>query len=402
MPFETRAKTPSAGAGLRTLPPLDRVNALATLIEAEAVADEQATQVATAVVDALHAAGLLALMVPRELGGEEADPATLIDVIRALAYHDGSTGWYAGAVMTAGAVSGAMLGPKAIAAIYRPGARAICAGQAAPTGRAERAGPAAWRVSGKFAFASGCPEAEWLVGGYVVHENGQPLPGPHGAPTMLIGFTPRDAATYRGNWNVLGLRGTGSYDFEVAEQTLPADFFFEPGITPPRRGGALYRMGFMALPCLTHAAFALGCACRALDEWRDFAETKPRAPGVMANAMPTTQRDLAIAHAELRAAEAYVRRTFDHLYAAAQSGGPIDDDLRLDGRLCASNALATGTRVAQQAYAACTTTALRNGNAIQRAFRDMLAGNAHFLTGEGSWIDAGKVIAHAPGAALVF
>ena len=44
----------------------------------------------------------------------------------------------------------------------------------------------------------------------------------------------------------------------------------------------------------------------------------------------------------------------------------------------------------------------RNASALQRAFRDIHAGNAHFLTAEQSWIDAGKVLAGAEGAVLIF
>src|SRR3546814_8787419 len=59
-------------------------------------------------------------------------------------------------------------------------------------------------------------------------------------------------------------------------------------------------------------------------------------------------------------------------------------------------------RIAQTAYAACTTTVLRNGHPLQRAYRDICAGNAHFLTAEQSLIDSGRVIAGVEGAALVF
>ena len=82
---------------------------------------------------------------------------------------------------------------------------------------------------------------------------------------------PRSTVEFLGNWNVLGLRGTGSYDFRVPEQIIHEDFVLNPGSAQVRRGGPLYRMGFLALPCLTHAAFALGCARRALDEFQpDF------------------------------------------------------------------------------------------------------------------------------------
>ncbi len=380
---------------------LAKVRALGPIIEAHAAGNELATQIADEVVELLRSAGVFALMVPRELGGSEAPPDVLIDVIRELSYHDGSTGWYAGAVMTAGAVSGACLGSEAIAALYPASGPLICAGQAAPTGRAERVA-GGYRISGKFSFGSGCPAAAYLVGGYVVHADGAPVMGRHGQPMMLIGFAPRETVSFLGNWHVLGLRGTGSYDFEVADQILHEDFFIEVAAPTVRRGGTLYRMGFMALPALTHASFALGCGRRMLDEWAAFARTKQRAPGQFVHQTQTFQRDFAVAHAEQRAAEAYVRRSFATLFEAADQGHTISDDMKLDGRLSASHALATAARIAQTAFASTTTSALRNGNALQRCFRDIHAGNAHFLTSEQSFIDAGKVLGGVEGASVIF
>ena len=379
---------------------LDRVRSFGDLIDKSAAADEAATEVSPEVVETLIDAGIFKLMVPRDLGGMEAHPELLVDVLSEISYHDGSTGWYSGAVMTAGGVSGALLGERAISAIFGSGESTLAAGQAAPGGKAERIGDS-YRVSGLFSFGSGAPTARWIVGGYVLHEKGAPVLNEGGEPVMLIGFVPRSTVELLGNWNALGLRGTASYDFRVHEQILHEDFLFDPASAQVRRGGTLYRMGFMALPCLTHAAFAVGCARRALDEWRDFAKAKKRGGNVYANELQTFQRDFAMAHAELRSAEAYVRRTFSSLFDAAQAGD-IDDDLKIDGRLCASHALAVGNKVAQMAYTSCTTHALRSGNAIQRSFRDLQAGNAHFLTGEQSWIDAGKVLAQLPGARIVF
>jgi alkylation response protein AidB-like acyl-CoA dehydrogenase len=259
-----------------------------------------------------------------------------------------------------------------------------------------------YRISGRYAFGSGSPYAQWLVGGYILHENGAPVIGEHGTPVMLIGLAPRERVKFLGNWDVLGLRGTGSYDFEVTEQLLHEDFFFNPGAPVQRRGGALYRMGFMAMPCISHGSFAIGAARRVLDEWLSFAKSKPRGNGQPMHEMQTFQRDFAVATADLHAAEAYFRETFAKLYAAANEGGAIADTLRLDGRLSTSHAFVVAMRVAQAAFASCTTQAVRNASRLQRAFRDIHAGNAHFLTAEQSLIDAGKVLAGAEGAVLVF
>lgn len=379
---------------------LERVRALGPQIDAAAAADEDITELSREIVARLDAMGVYGMMAPRDVGGSEATPEELIDVISELSYWDGSAGWYAHAVMTGGSVAGAWLGDEAAAAIFPGGKFQHAAGQAAPTGKAERVA-GGYRVSGRYSFASGSPGAKWIVGGYILHEGGQPVIGAGGQPVMLIGLAPREKVRFLGNWDVLGLRGTGSYDFEVPEQVIPEAFFHNTAAPVLHRGGALYRMGFMALPCISHGAFAVGSARRMLDEWQKFAKSKPRADGRPASAMQTFQRDFAMLTAEQRAAESWFRETFGRLYAAAQTGS-VSDALRLEGRLSTSHTLVVAVRIAQAAFASSTTTGLRNGSAIQRFFRDINAGNAHFLTAEQSLIDAGRVLVGEEGAAIVF
>jgi alkylation response protein AidB-like acyl-CoA dehydrogenase len=380
---------------------LARVRALGPMIDGEASRNETITELSSKVVAAMEEAGIFGLMAPREVGGGEAHPAELLDVIAELSYWDGSAGWYAHAVMTGGAVAGAFLGPRAVEAIFPSGRFLHAAGQAAPTGRAERVGDS-YRISGRYAFGSGTPGAQWIVGGYVLHEEGKPVMSAYGQPIMLIGLAPRENVNFLGNWNVLGLRGTGSYDFEVPEQLLHEDFFHNTAAPRTPRGGPLYRMGFMAMPCISHGGFALGAARRMLDEWLKFARSKPREGGRPGSEMQTFQRDFAAATAELHAAEAYMKQTFNRLFDAAGAGQPITTEMQLDGRLSASHALTVAVRIAQAAYSGSTTHGLRNGSVIQRYFRDINAGNAHFLTAEQSVIDAGKVLAGVEGAVVIF
>jgi alkylation response protein AidB-like acyl-CoA dehydrogenase len=379
-------------AGPYATPALDRVRALRALIEGCAARDEEATQLADEVCTALYEAGLFALMAPREVGGEEAHPDTMIDVIRELSYYDGSTGWYVGAVTTGAAVSGAYLGERAIDAIYRSGPIKLCAGQAVPSGRAVREGDH-YRISGRYTFGSGTPSASFCVGGYHVYEGDKPVLGENGQPIHLIGLAPREHVRFHGNWDVIGLRATGSYDFEVCEHLLHEDHFLQAGVARAKRGGTLYKIGFMAIPCLHHGSWAIGVAQRALDEWLAIAQAKKRPDG-FAHEAKTMQRDYAVAQGELRAAEAYYRKSYSTLFERVEAGANREEieALHLDARLSTSNAVLTGTRVTQTAFTACTTLALRDGNMIQRCFRDSQAGNAHILTGETSFIEAGRML----------
>ena len=123
--------------------------------------------------------------------------------------------------------------------------------------------------------------------------------------------------------------------------------------------------------------------------------------------------------AERARAEARRRQSYDVLargfLAVAAGDGP--EALRLSKKaaeiaaeapglvrvLAAQAAEAAGdTGQAQAAYTASTTHGLRNGSVIQRYFRDINAGNAHFLTAEQSVIDAGKVLAGVEGAVVIF
>jgi indole-3-acetate monooxygenase len=380
----------SAAQGL-----LQRIDAIRETVEQAAQANDEASALAPEVIDALEQAGVFELLAPAELGGIEAHPLEAIEALRRLSYFDGSTGWYCQAATTGPAVAGAFLGDRAVEAIFYGGNRPTCAGQAAPTGKATREGDG-YRLSGSFSFGSGLPNANWFVGGYILHEDGAPVLR-DSMPIMLIALVPRDKAEVRGNWNVLGLRGTGSYDFIVPEQWVHADFTLDAGNPVPRRGGALYRMGFLGVPLLCHASFAIGCTERMLDEWVLHAKSKQKPTGGTIAEGEIFQNSLGRAQARFRSARAYVLSTFAKL-AESAAQGQIADDLKLDARLCTSNAIATGAAVSQAAFTSSATTGLRNGNRLQRCYRDLQAANAHFLTGEQSFIDSGRWLVGLPGS----
>ncbi len=63
------------------------------LIESEADRVDEKLTLTKPIVDKLVESGLFRLLVPRDLGGLEADPSTIIDVFEELSFADGSVGW---------------------------------------------------------------------------------------------------------------------------------------------------------------------------------------------------------------------------------------------------------------------------------------------------------------------
>ena len=72
---------------------LKAVDEIAEVIRAGTSASEELRQLPASSVEALEHAGIFRMVLPRELGGYEADPVTQHEVIDRLAYHDASAGW---------------------------------------------------------------------------------------------------------------------------------------------------------------------------------------------------------------------------------------------------------------------------------------------------------------------
>ena len=72
---------------------IDAAKRLAPRIQASAEEIEQSRRLPLPLVEAMAQAGLFRLWIPRALGGEEADPMTLVRVVEEVSRADGAAGW---------------------------------------------------------------------------------------------------------------------------------------------------------------------------------------------------------------------------------------------------------------------------------------------------------------------
>ncbi|HVW33120.1 MAG TPA: acyl-CoA dehydrogenase family protein [Acidimicrobiia bacterium] len=363
---------------------------LATIVEAGAARSEQQGYLADDTVVALRRSGLFAALLPRCLGGQEADPVTAIDVIAELARADGSAGWTLMAGMVTNAIAAAWFGDDAVQTMFGAGADVVCAGQFAPKGEAHPQ-EGGYRVRGRFSFGSGARHADWLFGGFRVIRDGAPELLENGLPNVLGVCIPAAGVRLDGNWDVLGLTGTGSYDYEIPDQAVTPGYTFELFAAGPVRGGPLYRLGIHGLTAAGHAGYALGVARRALDEVAALAGRRRRLGARTLVTQETFQRDFAVAEASLRAARAYVTSAFGGLFRSAAADG-ITLEQRADCRLATTWATRTAAEVTRFAYLQSGSDGLRNPNLIQRCFRDMHAGSQHLFVDENTFVDAARVL----------
>ena len=191
-------------------------------------------------------------------------------------------------------------------------------------------------------------------------------------PMIRAYFVPRERVEFLDNWDVMGLAGTGSYDYEVPEQTIHEDFTFDLINAEPRRGGPVYRLGVLGLTAAGHAAFALGVGRHGMDELTRIVQTKHRLGADPLRDQQLFRHDYAMHDAALLAARAFVFESFATVQDVLDAGDDPSPVQRQRLRQATTYATRVATDAVRFAYTAAGTDALRPG-ALQRCFRDLHA-----------------------------
>lgn len=371
---------------------LTAARAVTDVVEREAAASEAARTLTQPVVEALHDAGLFRLMTPRDLGGEEADLATVLAVYEEVTRADASTGWSLLANATTTGFAGAFLGDRAVKAMFGGDADPVHAGQFAPRGTSV-ACDGGYVVSGRYSFGSGCAHAGWMGGGTIeLDEQGTPVISERGIPVIRAFFVPAAGVELLGNWDVMGLCGTGSYDYAVPEQTVDESFTFRLVEDEPQRGGPLYRLGVLGLTAAGHAAFALGVGKRALEELLTIVAGKQRLGATIPlREQQLFRHELGMHDAALRAARALVFEAFDDAQSTLERGDDATPLQRQRLRQATTYATRVAVDVVRFAYTAAGTDALRP-SVLQRCFRDMHAATQHIFVDPDTMTETGRLL----------
>jgi alkylation response protein AidB-like acyl-CoA dehydrogenase len=342
------------------------------------------------VVAELAAAGLFALCVPRSLHGEEAPPTTLIRVIEELAKGDAAAAWCVMIGATTGLVAG-YLDKTTAHEIFAHAPEAVAGGVFAPAGRAiDEAG--GYRVTGRWAFASGCQHCAWLMGGCAVDE-GAARPFKHGPLASRLMIFPAAEARVHDTWKVVGLCGTGSHDIEVRELFVPRERSVSLVADPPREAGALYHFPVFGLLAAGVSAVALGLARAAIDEFTQLAAAKQPTGSTRSLAeRPAAQAEIARAEASIHAARSYLLEISESVYECAGQHAEVPLHLRARVRMAATHATLSAAQAVDQMYHAGGSTSIYERSPLQRYFRDVHVVTQHMAVAPATLELAGRVL----------
>ena len=347
-----------------------RVRGILPIIAAAAERIETERELPSEVLEAMFEAGLFRLTLPRFLGGAELPIAILAQAAEAIATADASTAWCLGQAFGC-AMSAAFLDEGPAAQVFGP-RDAVLAWGAGNEGKAV-ATEGGYTVTGTWRFASGGKHATWL-GGHcrVCDADGSVRVQADGAPLIRTALFPRSAASISDDWYVMGLRGTRSEGYSVA------DLFVEDALTLDRDtagecrvDATLYRFTTTNIYASVFSGVALGIARAMLDDLLALASHKhPRGARNSMRDSAVVQTRLAELEAQLGSARAYQQQVLTQVWQKVDCTKALEMADRSRLRLATTYAIDQATDVTEQVFRLAGATAIFDSRAFERRFRD--------------------------------
>jgi alkylation response protein AidB-like acyl-CoA dehydrogenase len=256
-----------------------------------------------------------------------------------------------------------------------------------------------YRLTGRWAYNSGAPNADWIVAPVTVFDGDQPRIGPAGAATVFAFLAPSEVEIID-TWYVTGLRATGTQDLRVDNVFVAEDMVghgtMGPGgpVLRTMRQSVITRIPFFSIAGFAQVPpVALGLARRALEEFTRLAQTKQSAFGGPRLA-EQVQAQLALARAEalVRAARTYWYHEVETLWDAAVEDRPMSMEDRAAQRIASLLATEHCVAAVDLLYRLAGSSAMFQSSPLERCFRDLHTAAQHLQVQEGRWETTGRVL----------
>jgi alkylation response protein AidB-like acyl-CoA dehydrogenase len=329
-------------------------------------ADEHG-QLAEPVVDAMHDHLMFGMWTPECVkGGSEADPIESLETLATVSYGDPSAGWVLMATALAVGTGAAYLEDEAVDELFSGDRMPVIAGQGTRPGTATTK-DGGYLLSGSWGFASGLKHSTHIHTLGLIEETKEPR----------IFVFPVEKAELIDNWDVMGLRGTGSIDYRTDNVFVPEAYTHFAVTEEPKRGGVVFTIGIIGFAALCHSGWALGIGRRMLDEVVRMVEERGGASSPQGSS-PSFQEQYAKAEGTFRAARAYLMETWGDAWDTLQRGDSLSTRQQTLIRSGLTHVTGAAHEVSKFMYQCAGTAGLRDGD-VQKLFRDMHAGTQHIV-----------------------
>jgi 3-hydroxy-9,10-secoandrosta-1,3,5(10)-triene-9,17-dione monooxygenase len=376
------------------------------LVEQQAEVEER-TYYSREMHEEFQRAGFYRMFVPRRYGGLEVSVPTFMRVIVEVARGCPSTAWCLALTSNHALMVGSWFPEEAQDEAFADG-RFTCASVAAPVSEPARKVDGGWELRGKVSYCSGIPYSTWFMGQALTPGDESGTPGP-----MLLFVAPKGTWRMLDDWgDILGFKGSGSQSILFEGGRIPDRYVLEetsminvdvgrgtPGVA--LHGNPMYGGRALSIFTMCLAAVMVGAAYNALDEYEAQMEARRTTmpPIVPRKLDPDFQRYFGAGWAKTATAEAALRDCAEqHMELCrrqAEEGTPYtyEDDMLL-GCIGREVMVQTWETVQSDLVRTIGASLMKEGERIERIYRDLSIGNAHRNTSLRDWAYRELALAH--------
>ncbi len=329
------------------------------------------------IVRKLRAGGLFRMNMPRSWGGPEMNPMDQVEVIETLSWGDASVGWCSFIWCDSGIYSG-YLDDKVARELY-PNLDMAQSGWVYPGGRGVRV-DGGYKLTGRWIFGSGSNHCERLAAGFAVAETSAPQVEPGSPPEWRVAIARPEQFTLHDTWHTMGLKGTGSTDYETVDLFVPEEHTFA-FTDEPKRAGSIWKQPNHLLRKMS--GVPLGVARDAIDRAKQILVSKTdRLTGLAYKDSPINQQVIALAEGKLGAARAYVMESLSTQWEKLESDLPLTELERAAVMISRQQAFQAGRDITRMMFDLVGGEAVYTRNRFERLVRDMETACQHIVAQE--------------------
>lgn len=365
---------------------VERANGLIPLLRESGLTIDQKCEIPNEIIEKLQSSGLLKVLRPQMFGGYQTDMRTYIEVVTAISRGNGSAGWFVALSNIRDYMISYAFGRQALEDIFGPTHNhdVILAGNFKPIKiDMQKVEGGYLIVEAQWPFVSGSPHADWLYFGFPVDDG-------NGGMEMAIMVVPKQDAIVLDDWNVMGLKGSGSNSVRlenvfVPEHRVSLDRLATKGhyMIEELKNVPLYQTPFVPSLTLSIVAPALGITKGAMDLHME----RVKKAGIgntfysKMNEAPVTHLQVGEAQLKIDIAELLLHRAVDILDEYSSNGQKLtlEENIKIKAdfgyvnQLC-KEALDLMTAGAGSVFS-------YNNNLFQLFYRDFLSMHLHgFIT----------------------
>ena len=362
----------------------ERASSLGPMLRSRTDEIEAAGSLPDDIVSAMQELDLLRMWVPSAYDGPEVGASEALDTMVELGRHDGAVAWCTMIANTTSLLAARLPADWARKLFGDPAS--IGAGFAQPRGEA-RVVDGGLKISGQWQWGSFTRHATAVAGGCRV------IDGPDNGPRVpFVFFDPADVE-WIDNWDVIGLRGTGSSDYTVTDAFVPdgrwVDFGRRPNLVIDR---PLYQFSFYGLLAVGVAATVIGMADRAVEEFAaSVADRVPQGSKRPLGDKPAVQTEAAKAEATVHSSLAFVHDVVGQTWERAEAGLEMTDEHRRLLRLAAADATQRCGDAVSRLYRVAGGEAVYRRTPIEKLFRDVNVATQHAMVSERFYETVGRI-----------